>query len=118
MKTKPLPPAAAGFKLARLRWVRYLSYGPMAAFALLVLVESLASPPISESANRAANLVLPLAFAGFALSFWLRAQRCPRCGLPFFQARRRLSSGTRFPVWNDFTSKCMNCGLPIDGSNA
>jgi hypothetical protein len=116
MKGRPPSPALIQARLTRLRWLRYLSYGPMAAFAFLVLVESLAAPPLSESANQAANLILPFAFAGFALSFWMRSHRCPRCGLPFFQSRRRLPGGALFPVWNDFTSKCLNCGLPIDGS--
>jgi hypothetical protein len=104
--------------LRKLRWIRNLSHGPMAAFALLVLVEMLASPPISDSANRAANVVLPFAFAGFVLGFWLRRRRCPRCGLPFFQTRYRFASGRAWPVWNEFSSKCLNCGLHIDGRDA
>lgn len=118
MPRKPPSPALIQARLARLRWLRLLIYGPVAAFTLLVLVEMLASPPLSQSANRAANLILPLAFAGFVLSFWLRSQRCPRCGLPFFQTRRRLPSGRQYPVWNDFTGKCLNCGLHIDGRDA
>ena len=116
MNRKPSPSLVSA-RLTRLRWLRYLSYGPMVAFTLLVLVELLADPPLSDSANRAANLILPFAFVGFALSFWMRSHRCPRCGQPFFHTRRRLPGGMQFPVWNDLTRKCMNCGLPIDGTN-
>jgi hypothetical protein len=87
----------------------------MMAFAFLVLVELAAPQPLSDTAKRTANLVLPFALAGFALSFWLRTRPCPRCRLPFFQARRTFASGRRLPVWNDFTGKCLNCGLPISG---
>lgn len=87
----------------------------MAAFAAAVAVELAASPPWSDFANRAANLILPFALLGFALTFWLRTRPCPRCRRPFFQARRAFPGGRRLPVWNDFTGKCLNCGLPIDG---
>jgi hypothetical protein len=112
---EPPPPELIRERLRKLRWMRYLSHGPMAAFAFLVVVEALSAPPLSESANRAANVVLPFAFAGFALGFWLRSRPCPRCGLPFFQTRRQFGSGRVWPVWNEFSSQCLNCGLHIDG---
>jgi len=98
--------------------MRYASHGPMAAFALVVLVEFFSSPPLRDSANQAANVLLPFALGGFILGFWLRKRPCPRCRRPFFQARRTLPGGRTLPVWNEFAGKCLNCGLPIDDTDA
>lgn len=101
-------------ELRKLRWMRYASHGPMAAFALVVLVELFASPPLRDSANHTANLLLPFALGGFVLGFFLRNRPCPRCRLPFFLTRRKLPGGRALPVWNEFSGKCLNCGLGID----
>lgn len=116
----PAPPSPARLRagLRNLRWMRYASHGPMAAFALAVLVEFFSSPPLQDSANHAANVLLPFALGGFLLGFVLRSRPCPRCRRPFFQTRRMIPGGRALPVWNEFSGKCLNCGLPIDGTNA
>jgi hypothetical protein len=52
-----------------------------------------------------------LGLAAICGGYLLRIARCPRCGELFAvraQGRAR----------NNFTSKCMNCGLRLDGANA
>lgn len=115
----PAPsPEVISAELRKLRWMRYASHGPMAAFALVVLVEFFSSPPLRDSANHAANVLLPFALGGFVLGFFLRKRPCPRCRLPFFMTRRPFSGGGTLPVWNEFSGKCLNCGLGIDEEQA
>ena len=56
-------------------------------------------------------LMVVLGLAAICGGFLLRIARCPRCGELF--ARRAQGKGR-----NNFTSRCMNCGLRLDGSNA
>lgn len=56
-------------------------------------------------------LMVILGLAAICGGFLLRIARCPRCGELF--AVRRGAKGR-----NNFTSRCMNCGLKLDGSNA
>jgi hypothetical protein len=43
--------------------------------------------------------------------FILRFARCPRCGNKF-------AVNARTSSYSDFTDKCLNCGLRLDGTNA
>ena len=54
-------------------------------------------------------LMVILGLAAICGGFLLRIARCPRCGELF---------AVRAKARNNFTSKCMNCGLRLDGANA
>jgi hypothetical protein len=56
-------------------------------------------------------LMVILGLAAICGGLLLRIARCPRCGQPF---AARANPKAR----NNFTSRCMNCGLALDGSNA
>jgi hypothetical protein len=57
------------------------------------------------------TLMIVLGAGAIIGGFLLRIGRCPRCGHVFAvrsEGRQR----------NNFTSRCLNCGLSLDGSNA
>ena len=56
-------------------------------------------------------LMVILGLAAILGGFLLRIARCPRCAQPF-------ALRTEPKARNNFTSKCMNCGLRLDGANA
>ena len=57
------------------------------------------------------TLMVLLGLAAILAGFLLRIGRCPRCGHPF-------AVSATVKARNNFTSKCLNCGLKLDGSNA
>ena len=68
-----------------------------------------ASQPLVQSHAWFALMVI-LGIAAIAGGYLLRMARCPRCG-DFYALRK---DGK---LRNNFTSRCLNCGLRIDGAD-
>ena len=68
-----------------------------------------ASQPVVQSRTYFAVMVI-LGLAAIAGGYFLRMARCPRCG-DFYALRK---DGK---LRNNFTSRCLNCGLRIDGAD-
>jgi hypothetical protein len=56
-------------------------------------------------------LMTLLGLAAIVGGLLLRVGRCPRCG-------ERFAVRADKSLRNNFTSRCLNCGLSLDGSNA
>jgi hypothetical protein len=104
-------------KLKSLRMLRVASHFPWLMVILLGLVYV-----ILPAGGR--QFILPIyqlfffwAAAGFFLSYLIRRYPCPRCGERFHYRRRGERFLSLYP-YNDFATKCMDCGLKLDGSNA
>lgn len=104
-------------RLRSLRRLRLTCHFPWLAVILVGLLYAIL-PPGGQAA------VLPLyqffffwAAVGFFLSYLIRRFPCPRCGERFHYRRPGERFLSLYP-YNDFATKCMDCGLKLDGSNA
>ncbi|MDH3320978.1 MAG: hypothetical protein OEO84_14995 [Betaproteobacteria bacterium] len=104
-------------RLRSLRMLRAACHFPWLAVIIVGLIYA-----VLPSGRKA--LVLPAyqflffwAAAGFFLSYLIRRFPCPRCGERFHYRRPGQRFLSLYP-YNDFASKCMDCGLKLNGSNA
>jgi hypothetical protein len=119
MAQSPLtPPSSVDISrgLKRIRFRRKLSHAPfLSAFAiggfmaLLKVVAPSVCSAIAQNQIYQLGFSLLIAVGGICALFvsvmWMK---CPRCGELFH-------CGERYR--NDFTRKCLHCGLRLDGSN-
>lgn len=97
-------------KLTRiLRWV---AYGGFFSIFVVVPLRLLVSDRVNGSLEILSQISWVIAFVGFFLQFVVDARRCPLCGKRLFIWR----GGAKW-FKNPFSSKCLNCGLRLDGSN-
>jgi hypothetical protein len=104
-------------RLRSLRMLRFAIHFPWLAVILVGIIYAVL--PSSAKA-----VVLPFyqffffwAAAGFFVSYLIRRFPCPRCGERFHYRRPGQRFLSLYP-YNDFATKCMDCGLRLDGSNA
>ena len=116
VKTERPMPTEIQEGLRKIRLRRLISHGPFCTFFLTGLLSaglSLVAPLAAHALTHHPlfNLVLaPIGFASVTMFFVsVVGLKCPRCN-NFFHA------GPRYR--NDFTRKCLHCGLRLNGSNA
>lgn len=105
------------FGLQRIRFRRRLSHIPFfSAFALsgAIALLNLAAPSMGAVISQNSLFKIPfglLFLVGVPCVFLVSVAglKCPRCGKLFH-------CGERYR--NDFTRKCLHCGLKLNGSNA
>ena len=103
-------------ELGKLRLIRFVCHFPW--LMLIILSISILILPAEWKNNIVAvnQIFMAWSFFGFILSFFLHYFECPKCGAKFHfrQYGKGLLSGY---MYNDFTRKCMHCGLRLNGSN-
>ena len=98
--------------LMKIRIFRRVCHYPIIAFIVLAVVMQVLPDSIKELIKPVFNLFFGLAFISFFLGFFVRQLTCPNCNLKFHY--KKLGIGYRY---NDFTSKCMNCGLKLNNKS-
>lgn len=102
--------------LRNLRILKWMAFGPIGVMAIVGLV-LFAGPEEWRAALKPIMLFLiACTVVAMFLGMRIRSYKCPRCGNSYHQA---MAKGGLFslPVFNDFATKCMHCGLKLDGSN-
>jgi len=107
---KPIEEIQSGLK--RIRILRMLSHGPI----LLLLIIAV---PLFLGPEQLHDKLLPiwegafyLMIGGFFLGAFLRGLNCPRCGNRY---HLKMTLGNKSRLYNEFTKKCVYCGLRLDG---
>ena len=117
MRSNQLAPTREQIELglSRIRFRRRLSHLPFAIFFATGLLSGLLGLIVPSAIHDLWQntlfkfLIAPFAFGSItALVVPVLGLKCPRCG-NYFHAGQRYR--------NDFTRKCLNCGLRLDGGN-
>ena len=111
-----------GAGLRTIRTLRFFRLTPLLVLIAILLAANLVGfvwPSVGDKLlhSDAIEFVARLAFiavlAAMVLNFIIARAHCPRCGGRFHM---RMDYGTWYG--NAFARRCLNCALPLDGTNA